>query len=85
MIPEMIDLILNKNPNSVESSKDMASALYISAWSLGELIGPLIGGLLMEKFYFKRMGGILGFFMIVIFILYYVLVYMRRVTRLNIK
>ena len=40
----------------------MASALYISAWSLGELIGPLVGGILKIFFEFPRMGSILGCF-----------------------
>ena len=58
-MPEFLNLGLLVYPNDKEALGDMASGIYSSCWSLGEFIGPVLGGLLNDNVGFE--SGASGF------------------------
>jgi len=45
---------------SEDKATAVASAIFNSSYSFGELIGPFLGGLFMEKLYFNWTSTIVG-------------------------
>lgn len=69
-IPEFINIGSNIYPDDSEGVGDMASGLFQSAYSVGILIGPLVGGALDEKVGFGNAEAIYSVFNIAILLLY---------------
>lgn len=59
-IPEFMSIGKEIYPNHQEIVGDMAAGLFNAAYSAGALLGPILGGVLDEKFGFARAESIYG-------------------------
>lgn len=72
VVPELINILDEKYPHQRgEVNADISSALYSSSFALGSLLGPIIGGFLVNIHGFPRGASYLGIIFMLISIIYF--------------
>lgn len=69
-LPLINELLLEKNPEQPLKCANIASALFNSGMAVGELLGPLVSGVVTQRYGFGRGCSFVGFGLIVLCVCY---------------
>lgn len=61
-MPLMNEILTKKFPRQQEAAANLSSALMNAAISMGDLIGPILGGVFGDLWGFERGCAIMGFY-----------------------